>query len=696
MSKMKKFFVVALGVVLGFALVGSAYAIDTASLESQTTEGLYDRNDAFDHALDPALLYQLDRWRLYTNLSGYSGHDDWASDSYLIGTSGKLGPGSLALFYETNKFDRDEKWFYSEETLFYEQQDDSLLYPRYDRVWDERSFDSDQISAKWKEEENNFHVGYGMDFDGFSLGVTYAPEFMRSEYSLGALTDVLPTIDSLPTNLPNSSWTGLFSSDWFQRMYQTTCFDQTCSDYWMPWWELGYRQGWIASLTPSDDFDKCNWWWGDDDGSGTSWNWAQNGEDWIYFDNPEHVDYAFSNSSFSFHGKRKIDRDVHPIEVGSHIRVWNNLDLLVRAGYASINEDSDVKAGYNGALELGEHSVDPDPVTGYTYDRSTTFDFSMNVDGALADDYDADRWSIFLSPTYVVNDMVSVRVDLGYSTEDGDTKGGVVGILDGNIEDRRIYQYVDPLVTDTDDWNRWNVYEKYDLSAKGSRDEDHWSVEPRVYLTFDKVNFALGAGYEYIDQDWKCNARRNKEVQYTYYDSTPDVAWLAGDPFPGGNTWTLVGSWTGEEVYKGDAQVDIWTFPVATEFMVTERLTLRAGASYTREHVESKQKVTVGTKENEQWTVYSGAEPVAGNERIVGPAQNLQSDTDVVGEPFDDIDATWHTTNKVDETYDYTTYNLGLGYAFTENLQMDLMWAGKGESGGVDMTEVFASVTLAF
>ena len=685
---MKKFFVVALGVVLGFALVGSAYAIDRASLESQTTEGLYDRNDPFDHALDPALLYQLDRWRLYTNLSGYDSEGSQDEGSYLIGTSGKLGPGSLALFYETNKFDRDEKWLFSQETLFYEEQSyhDPLLYPRYDRVWDERSFDSDQISFKWEEEENNFHVAYGMDFDGFSLGVTYAPEFMTSEYSLGANADWLPFEDSLPTNLPNSQWTGLFSEDWFQRMYQTTCFEPPC-DSWN-------QEGWIASLQPSDPWDVCYWW--DDGGSNTSWNFAQDGEEWMYFDRPEHVDYIFSNSSFSFHGKREIDRDVHPIEVGSHIHMADGWDLLVRAGYASINEDSDVTARYAGTLEMGEHHVDP--VSGDTFDNSRTFDFTMNVDGALADDYDGDRWSIFLSPTYVVNDMVSVRLDLGYSTENGDTKGGVVGILNGSIEDRHTAQFVDPLATDIDEWHRWNVYESYDLSAKGDRDEDHWSVQPRVYLTFDKVNFALGAGYEYIDQDWKCKARRDKQVQYTYNDSIDDVPWLAGDLFPAGsgNTWTLVGSWEGEERYKGDAQVDIWTFPVATEFMVTDRLTLRAGASYTREYVESKQEVAVGSKENEQWTVYSGAEPVAGNERIVGPAENYQSDTDVVGEPFDDIDSTWGTTNKVEETYDYTTYNLGLGYAFTENLQMDLMWAGKGENGGVDMTEVFASVTLAF
>ena len=68
---MKKLLGVAIALVLCLAVAPGAFAIDDGSLEKMTTEGLYDRNDAFDHALEPGLLYNLDRWRLYTNLSGY-------------------------------------------------------------------------------------------------------------------------------------------------------------------------------------------------------------------------------------------------------------------------------------------------------------------------------------------------------------------------------------------------------------------------------------------------------------------------------------------------------------------------------------------------------------------------------------------------------------------------------------------------
>jgi hypothetical protein len=69
---MKKIFVVALGVALCLTLAASASAIDHSSLESRTTEGLFDRNDAFDLARSPGELYKVKPLHLWTVGSGYS------------------------------------------------------------------------------------------------------------------------------------------------------------------------------------------------------------------------------------------------------------------------------------------------------------------------------------------------------------------------------------------------------------------------------------------------------------------------------------------------------------------------------------------------------------------------------------------------------------------------------------------------
>ena len=152
---MKKIFVVALGVALCLTLAASASAIDSASLENRTTEGLYDRNDAFDLARDAGLLYQVQPLHLWTVASGYSApwggdNDIWDdSDSFLVGVAKKLGPGSFAVFFETNKTEWETTELYSqwfqEENAFNDSPgnpfwngaiDPANEYPNYDGIDD--------------------------------------------------------------------------------------------------------------------------------------------------------------------------------------------------------------------------------------------------------------------------------------------------------------------------------------------------------------------------------------------------------------------------------------------------------------------------------------------------------------------------------------------------------------------------------
>jgi hypothetical protein len=174
---MKKFSVIAIGILLSITFGATAFAIDGASLQNQTSEGLFDRTDPYDLALQSGLMYQLDLWRLYTNLSGYDG-----GDAYLIGTSGQWGPGSLAFFYETRKGEFDESVFtgfdYTDESDWHL----ATNTPNYDGIPDEVYSGSLTITEDRETREHNFYLGYGGDFwDGISLGLSYAPEMWESE-----------------------------------------------------------------------------------------------------------------------------------------------------------------------------------------------------------------------------------------------------------------------------------------------------------------------------------------------------------------------------------------------------------------------------------------------------------------------------------------------------------------------------------
>lgn len=613
MNKMKKSFVLALGVALCLVFAGTAFAIDDASLESRTTEELYDRTDPFDLAMQPGLLYKLDRWRLYTNLSGYSGDDDLESDSYLIGTSGKLGAGSLAVFYETNKSEWEST---GSDTSFYREDRDFFTvpetYPNYDGKND-YLFDYASTS-RWENdrEENNFHVAYSMDFGGISVGLSYAPEFISDEETVHLdVPDYIYEIDN--------------TNDARNAFYNT----------WFFGWNLSG-----SNFTRSD----------------TTRN---------YLDEA-HADYYKETSSESFSGKREGDEEFHPIYLQSQIHTAHNWHLLAGIFYADIQEDDDVSGAYTGTYR--EENTD----TGYLYTGNLTF----SVDGARDEEYDGDVWGIYLEPVYEVNDMVSLRMDLSYWTLDGDVKGeGLLGTLSGTATERD--------ATDAD-LEKWTVDETWNGLSNGDSEEYGWEIEPRVYLTFDRVRFALGVGYEYEKEEENGTTRMDKSVLYTYDDN---------DGVDTVDAWKrFEGSWTEYEHYDVDTETTTWRFPVAAEFDVTDKLTFRAGAAYSRTHREHEEKRRVD--EERQGENYTSTDET-GKVLAVGPDQYYATAT-ATPTAYDATKRGESSIYKYDSTSDVTSYNLGLGYTFTENLKCDLMWTGKGDNGGVDMSEVFASVTLSF
>lgn len=595
-KKTKKSFLVAIGVALCLAFGGTAFAIDNDSLESQTTEGLYDRTDPYDLAMEPGLLYKLDRWRLYTNLSGYEDED-----SFLIGTSGKLGAGSLAFFYETNKYEYDRTDTDASYTVW---ENPTGAFPNYDGTYDYLSGNDGWDKYEYITEENNFYAAYSIDFGGVSVGLSYAPEFGKYERSLD-FSGSLPDLDDPATTL--------FASGWF---------------------------------------------WGVNVFTGTSYGdtWG-----WINYDPADHTQYSAYARSESFSGKQKADRTEHPFNLQSQIHINDHWHLLVGVGYANIEEEDNLSGVYSYS-QVSENTA---------IGALETLNGSASVNGSLSEDYEGDEWGIYLEPVYEVNDMVSLRMDLHYNRENGDSKGGRVGTINATETDR-------PLAAD--DTETWTLSETWNSSSKGDSEEDSWEIEPRVYLTFDKVRFSLGAGYHYSKEKWDGSERADKSVRYTY-DDGDSVANDADD-------WTFVGSWTGYENYDGTEKTTNWRFPVATEFDITDKLTLRAGAAYYRTRIKSESNWVEGERINENYTQTFGD----GTETVGPQAYSATAAADPVA--YDADAHGYSSTDKRDQTFDSTTYHLGLGYTFTENLKCDLMWSGS--DGYVDTDMLYASVTLTF
>lgn len=619
---MKKIYLVALGVVLSFALVGGAYAIDGASLESQTTEGLYDRNDAFDITLRPGLLYQVDRWRLYTNLSGYEDED-----SYLIGTSGQLGPGSVAFFYETTRYEDDDSNSYR----FWEYDEDTTGdFPNYDGRWDQRWEWADSRKYEVEREENNFYASYSMDFGAFSLGLSYAPEFWETERTY-----------SISENGPDE-WSDI-------------------RDRWDP-----------ENKWDDDPYWACAMWFP------TGSNWTSYAYERNYWgDGDEYDEYGEFTGSTAWNGEQDRDTDYHPIYLESQIHNADHWHLLAGIGYADIQVDTD----FDGRLVESREWVSSYD-TGDT--RTETWNREIRASGALMDDFldiydadlDGDRWWIYLEPVYEVNDIVTLRMDFHYADEDGD-----LDKLDG-FSGTMIASY------EIDDGNsdipRWEAIDTFNATASGDYDVTEWGIEPRVYFNYDPVRFSLGVGYHYEETEWDGRMQCAIDMDWSFDDGD--------DEDDDTDDWRFRGSYSESMNFDGEEEITLWRFPVAAEFDITEKFMVRAGAAYYRETVEWEASGNWTGRNDEEWTNVNGAgDPIEGSP---GPEEFLEeSDSDAL--PYDDDQETAVGREDYEYTRDWVTYNIGIGYAFTENLQLDLMWE-RGSGDHVDFDNLFTSITLAF
>jgi hypothetical protein len=295
-----------------------------------------------------------------------------------------------------------------------------------------------------------------------------------------------------------------------------------------------------------------------------------------------------------------------------------------------------------------------------------------------------------------MNDMHSFRLDLGYSNEQGDFNSGLSGRLDYayNITTDINGEETD---ADRDDGNQyeydvnWTGWELWDGQCNnGDYENTSYFVEPRWYVNFDKVRFSAGLGWAYTENTWHGTQLMNKTVHYAFDDGNNTYA-LPSD----GGDFTFDGSFTGTNAFNGETETTTWRTPVAVEFDITEKLTARVGAAYYRMTVKETRTDSQVIRDNEQYTVTDAN----GTITDVGFKELFNQDpaapgSPAMGTPYDQVDFGCAYTYDTEETYDWTSYNLGLGYYFTENLQFDLMFSG--QSGWVDSSTLFGSFTIIF
>ena len=704
---MKKIFVVALGIALCLTFAASASAIDSSSLENRTTEGLYDRSDAFDLARDAALLYQVEPLHLWTVGSGYStapwGTDKYdgvyndESQSFLVGVARKLGPGSFAVFFETNTYKWEESELHSD---YYNEEanangdspgnpywngyvDPANEWPSYDGVPDSLRNSNWTYYDDYERTEYNVGLAYSMDFnDWISLGLSYEPQIIDEE----------ETITFYPQGLTFNNWPPEFNADQSPGL----------------WWANGYGAWFFQNGSSSMNVPSC--WITSGGPINSGYNYGNAFSSMFYAD-VEHSAWVGYEGSQNFEGKRDSDRRVHPFDLRSFIRPNDKWDVVAGVGYANIDQEDTATGLYTSHWDVSgedtEGNYGPWDTGTFVFSSDVKFELGgamdtdyhnpyggnpSNTDNAMESNYDGDRWSIFLSPTYYLNDMHSFRLDLGYSGENGDFSSGLNGRLD------YAYNFTSDINGEETDADRGGTAYEYDVNwtgyelwhgqcNNGDYENTTWSVEPRWYVNFDRVRFSAGVGWQYSDQTWSGTQLMNKIAHYEFDDGNS-----AYNPPDRGGDYTFDGSWDGTDYFDGEIETTTWRAPVAVEFDITEKLTARVGAAYYRQKREERRTDSQVIRDNEEWTIRDGN----GQIYAVGFKENFEQAPGMgdIGLPYDQVDFGCAYEYRTEETNDWTTYNLGLGYYFTENLQFDLMYSGM--SGWVDASTLFGSFTIIF
>jgi len=261
--------------------VGTAAAVESGSLLSQNSFGLYYLEDPFDLTLNPAFISEIDRWRLFTNLSNYE-----EGNSYLVGTSGRLGSGSLGLFAE---LDREMLKETSEHAS-----DLTTDYPSGMGGPNDVLTTAESEASRFETESNRqaFTLTYGRKFGSFSLGASYRPTFTEGKTTLKGSLDEDPDYDGDPL--------------WWSRPSFATDIGP------------GANYAWSRSETRS----------------------GQGGQGVL----------QAGAESEAFEGNAESDEDRHVLELGAQIRAIAGLPVWIRLGAASVKRTVNGSGAYRYSL----------------------------------------------------------------------------------------------------------------------------------------------------------------------------------------------------------------------------------------------------------------------------------------------------------------------------------------------------------
>jgi hypothetical protein len=569
----------------------------------------------------------------------------------------------VAVFYETNKLEGDDQ-FFSDTYSGYQRVSPttpagtSIYTGQQDGFTRTRNGDDFEL----EDEAHNFLLGYSMDFGMFSLGLTVNPEWRDREvtlddrtYTAGISGSVfgIPNAFSIPFSV-DAPGVGTPSAGYsFSESFNAAAISTT------------------NALAGSGSI-------------GVGLNRSTSTET-VSYANVAQSKYTRTFTSTTFDGDEDIEDRDYEVELGTHIRPSDHYHIEFSVSYEDVDHDVDGHATYAfdsstvgvgnydpAALETGDFPLLP-AITNGASTRTTT---TSTWDGAITDtERDGDVWGITIRPTYEVNDLVALELDLAYRTGDGDISGG----------NRQVVDYDRTAVTDSSDTDPelYRADEVFDNTFDGDWDLDAYHVEPRVYLSFDAVRFSLGVGYarEERDRDWV--TRRDATSTLSYNDGDGVVSGDADD-------WTASATRVDYSTTDWEEEITTWSFPVATEFDVTDKLTLRAGARFSRIKIEEESDSYSFDEETKGQVTLGDGTIVAFDASQVLTAGGSPT-------PYDPNTNTVSTSGDEEDTEDRTDYRLGLGYQATENLAFDLMFAGSdADNGGVDMRTVWASVVLAF
>ncbi|MCK5850070.1 MAG: hypothetical protein KAH23_04080 [Kiritimatiellae bacterium] len=545
---MKKICLLGLLLCTGFCVTSVAIAFDGESMAKLTTVGMYDDVDPFDLALDPALIYKNERWRLYTNASGYEDNQ-----SYLIGTSGKVGPGSLSLFFETQNGTtlRDQDY-----TYLYERDDRGPLVPPsdnpYDGVPDYISKTMNQDRYQQERDEYDLYTSYGMDIipNVLSLGLGVAASSSESDWD---------------ENDPDSNGWIRYSDPadhttnyrTYDR-YETTVRSGSDSDegmdivvgtHWRLTSDLKLRASLAYVTEESDDKDK-------------------------YSRTYETINYTQSTGYKSINldtngNSNSNDVDLDGFEIGL-IPTWQiNPTIMVRCDlrYRDLTGDSKSSdSSYSTEVDTRQTSVATPVITTRDY----------RYDSANKQTGDIEETSFLIAPKVYFTYGIA-QFSLGVSYQKFEQERNEKYVSGGSKNIHRYYDYT------TNDLTHWtesvSIYGDY--TDSWDSESEFWSFPIGVLVSLsDKWTFRAGAEYAHVDYMSKSNGTSYSSPQSI--TTTYDAAGTVTNVSSGSGYHNAAGDWVpydttntkSTDSYKNEGTSHYTTYRLGLGYQMSENVNL--------------------------------------------------------------------------------------------------------------------------